>query len=64
MWIVNALYWLRITDQLFESYFLHEWCILNRLFDYYKVKLKKKTLNIKMYGLECCLESTSIIDQL
>jgi hypothetical protein len=28
---VNSLYRLRITDQLFKSYVLHEWCIHNRL---------------------------------
>jgi hypothetical protein len=31
--IVNALYGLRITDQLFKSYVLHEWCLHNRLFN-------------------------------
>jgi hypothetical protein len=42
--IVNALYTLRITDQLFKSYVLHEWCVHNRLFNaYYDVKLKKNT---------------------
>jgi isoleucyl-tRNA synthetase len=40
--IVNALYRLRITDQLFKSYVLHEWCVHNRLFNaYYEVKFKK-----------------------
>jgi hypothetical protein len=37
--IVNALYRLRITDQLFKCYILHEWCVHNRLFyAYYEVK--------------------------
>jgi hypothetical protein len=27
--IVDALYGLRITDQLFKSYDLHEWCVHN-----------------------------------
>jgi hypothetical protein len=45
--IVNALYRLRITDQLFKSYVLHEWCVHNRLYNaYYDVKLKKKTPDI------------------
>jgi hypothetical protein len=40
--IVNALYRLRITDQLFESYVLYEWCVHNCLFDaYFEVKFKK-----------------------
>jgi hypothetical protein len=39
--IVNGLYRLRITDQLFKSYVLHEWCVHNRLFNAYEVKLKK-----------------------
>jgi hypothetical protein len=40
--IVNALYRLWITDQLFKSYVLHEWCVHNRLFNaYYEVKFKK-----------------------
>jgi hypothetical protein len=40
--IVNALYRLRITDQLFKSYVLHEWCVHNPLFNvYYEVKFKK-----------------------
>jgi hypothetical protein len=40
--IVNALYRLRITDQLFKSYVLHEWCVHNRLFNaYYDVTFKK-----------------------
>jgi hypothetical protein len=40
--IVNALYKLRITDQLFKSYVLHEWCVHNRLLNgYYEVKFKK-----------------------
>ncbi|KAJ3633996.1 hypothetical protein MTP99_010908 [Tenebrio molitor] len=31
-----------ITDQMFKSYVLHEWCVLNRLFNaYYEVKFKK-----------------------
>jgi hypothetical protein len=35
---------LRITDQLFKSYVLLEWCVHNRLFNaYYEVKLKKNT---------------------
>jgi hypothetical protein len=33
--IVNALYRLWITDQLFTSYDLHEWCDLNRLSNAY-----------------------------
>jgi hypothetical protein len=33
--IVNALYGLRITDQLFKSYALYEWCDLNRLSNAY-----------------------------
>jgi hypothetical protein len=38
----NTLYRLRITDQLFKSYVLHEWCVHNRLFNaYYEVKFKK-----------------------
>jgi hypothetical protein len=42
--ILNALYWLRITDQLFKSYVLHEWCVHNRLFNaYYEVKFKITT---------------------
>jgi hypothetical protein len=40
--IVNALSKLQITDQLFKSYVLHEWCVHNRLFNaYYEVKFKK-----------------------
>jgi hypothetical protein len=40
--IVNALYGLRITDQLFKSYALHEWCDLNRLSNaYFDAKFKK-----------------------
>jgi hypothetical protein len=40
--IVNALYRLRITDQLFKSYILHDWCVHNRPFNtYYEVKFKK-----------------------
>jgi hypothetical protein len=39
--IVKAVYRLRITDQLFKSYVLHEWCVHNRLFNAYEVKLKK-----------------------
>jgi hypothetical protein len=40
---VNALYRLRITDQLFKSYALHEWCDLNRLSNaYFDAKFKKK----------------------
>jgi hypothetical protein len=40
--IVNALYRLRITDQLFKSYALHEWCDLNRLSNaYFDAKFKK-----------------------
>jgi hypothetical protein len=40
--IVNPLYRLRITDQLFKSYILHEWCVHNRLLNaYYEVKFKK-----------------------
>jgi hypothetical protein len=42
--IVNALYGLRITDQLFKSYVFTrvEWCVHNRLSNaYYEVKLKK-----------------------
>jgi hypothetical protein len=39
---VNALYRLRITDQLFNSLVLHEWCGHNRLFNaYYEVEFKK-----------------------
>jgi hypothetical protein len=39
---VNALYSLRITDQLFKSDILHAWCVHNRLFNaYYEVKFKK-----------------------
>jgi hypothetical protein len=34
---------MRITDQLFKSYVLQEWCVHNRVFNaYYEVKLKKK----------------------
>jgi hypothetical protein len=40
--IVNALCRLRITDQLFKSYALHEWCDLNRLSNaYFDAKFKK-----------------------
>jgi hypothetical protein len=43
--IVNALYRLRITDQLFKSYTLHEWCDLNRLSNaYFDAKFKKTPL--------------------
>jgi hypothetical protein len=43
--MVNALYRLRITDQLFKSYALHEWCDLNRLSNaYFDAKFKKNTL--------------------
>jgi hypothetical protein len=41
--IVNALYRLRITDQLFKSYALHQWCDLNRLSNaYFDAKFKKQ----------------------
>jgi hypothetical protein len=41
--IVNAPYRLRIRDQLFKSYVLHEWCALNQLSNvYFDAKLKKK----------------------
>jgi hypothetical protein len=40
--IVNALYRLRITDQLFNLTLLHEWCALNRLSNaYFDAKFKK-----------------------
>jgi hypothetical protein len=40
--IVNALYRLRITDQLFKSTLLHEWCDLNRLSNaYFDARFKK-----------------------
>jgi hypothetical protein len=40
--IVSALYRLRITDQLFKSYALQEWCDLNRLSNaYFDAKFKK-----------------------
>jgi hypothetical protein len=40
--IVSALHRLRITNQLFKSYVLYEWCVHNRLFKaYYKVKFRK-----------------------
>jgi hypothetical protein len=40
--IVSALYRLRITDQLFKSYALYEWCDLNRLSNaYFDAKFKK-----------------------
>jgi hypothetical protein len=36
------MYMLRIPDQLFKSYVLHEWCVHNRLFNvHYEVKFKK-----------------------
>jgi hypothetical protein len=39
---VNALYRLRITDQLFKSTLLHEWCDLNRLSNaYFDARFKK-----------------------
>jgi hypothetical protein len=39
---VNALYRLRITNQLFKSYALHDWCDLNRLSNaYFDAKFKK-----------------------
>jgi hypothetical protein len=42
--IISGVFFLfhLITDQLFESYVLHEWCVHNRLFNaYYEVKFKK-----------------------
>jgi hypothetical protein len=50
--MVNALYRLRITDQLFKSYALHEWCDLNRLFNaYFDAKLKKNTFIVYLTSL-------------
>jgi hypothetical protein len=50
--IVNALYRLRITDQLFKSYALHQWCDLNRLSNaYFDAKFKKTAL----YSTVACL---------
>jgi hypothetical protein len=46
--IVNAPYRLRITDQLFKSYVLHDWCVHNRL-AYYEVKFKKNTRYLLLY---------------
>jgi hypothetical protein len=40
---VNALYGLRITDQLFKSDVLHEWCVHIDSSTPTTVKLKKKT---------------------
>jgi hypothetical protein len=58
--IVNALYRLRITDQLFKSYGLHEWCVHNRLSNaYYEVK-SKKTPDIRQVGLFCLLLTRSL----
>jgi hypothetical protein len=45
--IVNALYRLRITDQLIKSYALYEWCALNRLSNaYFDAKFKKTTFTL------------------
>jgi hypothetical protein len=51
--IVNALYRLRITDQLFKSYVLHEWCVHNRHFNaYYEVKFKKHPVYLRVYLIQ------------
>jgi hypothetical protein len=51
--IVNELYRLRITDQLFKSYALHEWCDLNRLSNaYFDAKFKKTPFTLKMENVK------------
>jgi hypothetical protein len=53
--IVNALYRLRITDQLFKSYALYEWCDLNRLSNaYFDAKLKKQPLYSSLFNEFMC----------
>jgi hypothetical protein len=46
--IENALYRLWITDQLFKTYVLHEWCVHSRLSNaYYEVKFKKHPIYLQ-----------------
>jgi hypothetical protein len=41
-----------ITNQLFKSYVLHEWCVHNRLFNaYHEMKFKKTPDTYNRFGI-------------